>query len=82
MATCTTKTGVTEIVLRLSVDEAETLASMFGSIGGDPDDSPRKHTDAVQEALRKHGFYWKGSKAYRLLMGSFRFSPYAALENS
>jgi len=39
------------VTLELSEEEARTLAAVLSYVGGCPTDSPRKHTDAVLEAL-------------------------------
>lgn len=47
--------GYTTVNLALSVAEAETLRFLVARVGGDPDDSPRKHTDSIGHALDKAG---------------------------
>ncbi|MDR3502930.1 MAG: hypothetical protein P4L79_10130 [Legionella sp.] len=54
MATATKKV-VETVCLMLSEDEASTLQQLVGSILGDAEKSPRKHTDAIYIALMKIG---------------------------
>jgi hypothetical protein len=42
----------TTVRLDLTEDEAKTLRTIFHLIGGNPDTSLRKHTDAMDAALR------------------------------
>lgn len=52
----TRKSVTTETVtLTLSKEEAEALATLTGSIIGDSENGPRKHTDAVYYALSRQG---------------------------
>lgn len=44
-----------EIVLKLTPEEAATLRIVFGSIGGDPAYSLRKHTNSVDASLSEVG---------------------------
>lgn len=44
-----------EVVLTLTPDEAKTLFDLSRDIGGDPDRTRRKHTDAVGDALYAAG---------------------------
>lgn len=46
----TVEDGVT---LHLSMAEAKTLAAVGTKIGGDPDDTPRRHMDAINKALQE-----------------------------
>lgn len=43
------------ITLELTPDEAATLARVCQLIGGDPSDSPRRHMEAINAALRGAG---------------------------
>lgn len=56
---------VPTVTLVLSADEAETLAAIAYRTAGSPDTSPRKHVDAVGDALREAGVrqpggFWGG----------------------
>lgn len=46
---------VDTVTLTLSIDEAEALRAVVGSVWGDENDSPRKHIDAIWNALRDAG---------------------------
>lgn len=41
-------------VLTLSTDEARALRSVVGYVSGDSDNTPRKYTDAIYNALVPH----------------------------
>jgi len=45
------------IVIHMSVVEARTLKQICQHVGGDPNASPRKHTDALNRALSDAGVY-------------------------
>jgi hypothetical protein len=40
------------VVLTMSQDEANTLTTILGFVGGSTEHSPRKHAEAISEALR------------------------------
>lgn len=69
-------TEETTITLTLSVDEAVTLSLALASVAGSRENSPRKHTQAVAEALSKAGVDYARSTAYGLQSGHIRFDPY------
>ena len=48
-----------EVTLTLTMEEAEFLASLTDYIGGDPNYSPRKHSDSIWSALMAVGVYGK-----------------------
>ena len=81
MAKAEAKTKVTSIILELSDKEAETLAAILGRVGGDPNGSPRKHTDSISTALGKAGFSWeRRTDAYKCMNGEgIRFAKYSSL---
>ena len=43
------------LILTLNSQEAETLQTILGNIGGDPKTSPRKYSDAIWDALKAAG---------------------------
>lgn len=51
----TVKVVTVGYVLRLSEEEVDAMIAVFARIGGSPDNSPRKHTDAVKDALQLAG---------------------------
>jgi hypothetical protein len=79
MATATkqseTVETITGVTLRLSLEEARTLAVLVAKVGGSPDHSPREHTNAISSALRGVGITYQGSDEYALADGltSIRF---------
>jgi hypothetical protein len=65
------------IQLSLSDGEAKTLAAISYRIGGSPDNSPRKHTETVGEALRRAGYAGSADTPERkALSGSLMFENY------
>jgi hypothetical protein len=46
-----------KVTLELSANEAQALAWLLGSVGGQYDDTPRVHLSEVSTALREVGFY-------------------------
>jgi hypothetical protein len=69
-------TEETTVTLTLSVDEAVTLAMVLANVGGNRETSPRKHAQAVFNALEKTGVGYYQSTAYTLHSGSQSFRPY------
>lgn len=61
-ATALKKTVSDGVNLTLSQDEAETLRLILGHVGGSTHDTPRKHTDAVMEALKAAGIRTPATK--------------------
>jgi hypothetical protein len=49
-----------KVTITLTSEEAEALAAVVGSVGGDIESTPRKHTDAVFWALSKAGVKTSG----------------------
>lgn len=51
-----------QVTLHLTEDEAYTLALLTWKVGGSPDKSRRKDSDAIQEALKRAGIEvkWQG----------------------
>lgn len=47
------------VVLELSEEEAQAIADVSGYIGGDHHNSPRRHWNAVEDALEAVGFTWR-----------------------
>lgn len=70
------ESNIAEIVytLTLSQAEAEVLASMLASTGGDSVRSPRKLARGILEGLGRAGVDWDGTDAYELLSGSLHFA--------
>lgn len=59
-----------KVTLTLSEEEAQVLMTLTGMCTGDFDESPRKHSDNVYDALQKAGI----SAAYlKYAQGSIRF---------
>lgn len=46
-----TEVEETTYTMELSLDELKTLRAVFNRIGGGPNDSPRKHVDAMSNAI-------------------------------
>lgn len=44
------------ISLTLSEKEAQTLTHILSKVGGDPWDSPRRHSDSISKVLHELGF--------------------------
>jgi hypothetical protein len=67
-ATVEEKVIVKTVTLILSVEEAQTLQTVTGFIGGNEDDSPRMHMKAIAGALRPIvGGEWDDMPQYRLV---------------
>jgi hypothetical protein len=58
---------ITGVTLSLTLEEARTLAAVYGRVGGDPDRSPRKHADSVLDALADVGIVGRGALERDLL---------------
>ncbi|WP_432157794.1 hypothetical protein [Streptomyces sp. bgisy153] len=73
-----TETG--GFVLKLTVDEAETLVAVLSQVGGDPTASPRGVAEHVLETLVESGVrtYWPRVAGHpaNLARGSVRFDDY------
>lgn len=50
------------VVLELSHKEAQALAEALAAVGGAPEKSGRKHTDAISRALHGTGFYYSWNR--------------------
>lgn len=64
---------VPAVTLTLTIEEAETLMAVGSRIGGDRYKSPRRHFEAVVQALAKSGvrdFTASGPHPYKHLNGS------------
>jgi hypothetical protein len=60
--------------LRLTMEEADALIAILGSIGGDPDTSPRKHFWDLSNALYDAtGLRWADTESYSLAQGNIWF---------
>jgi hypothetical protein len=66
-------TETVTFTLTLSAEEAETLAAVMGTVGGDCELSARKHTDAVLRALEAAGVAWFRRTISRTLTGHVLF---------
>lgn len=64
MASVTTKKSETVYELTLSEAEAETLRAVCDNVAGSPTESRRKHTDAINRALRLAGVDSSGRPAH------------------
>lgn len=53
--------------LRLTGEEAATLAVILAYIGGDEGESPRKHAEAILCALQDVGYYWEDGRAAEIV---------------
>lgn len=63
--------------LVLTQEEAETLAVVVALVGGDMEDSPRKHTDAIAKVLLELGIVYRNTAAYRTEpYGTTQFKAY------
>ncbi|MFB7027165.1 MULTISPECIES: hypothetical protein [unclassified Streptomyces] len=60
---------VLAVTLTLTIEEAEALQALVGSITGDAVRSPRKHTDSVYHALKGAGIRTLGKPVLRQLSG-------------
>ncbi|WP_338781760.1 hypothetical protein [Streptomyces sp. DG1A-41] len=73
MAEATKKTRTVSkdfVTLTLSIEEAETLMAVGAKIGGDREDSPRAHYEAIVRALSRAGvrdFTASGAHPYKHL---------------
>lgn len=57
-----------KIVLELSEGEADFILGITHAIGGDPQKSPRKYAQALEEALTEAlGYAVNGTDAYKLM---------------
>jgi len=73
MATANPVTRVTNITLELSYEEARVLLYVCNNIGGHPDDTARKHTDAIRSALRSAGVDTPNAALEPQHTGDFQF---------
>lgn len=81
MASVSRTAAVTKVVidkpagftLHLSEAEAIALACVMSRVGGDPEKSDRKHTQAIYDALRDSGLYYREYPANDALSGSLVF---------
>lgn len=71
------------VTLKLSKDEAEALTAVLAKIGGDRHETPRRHTEAVSQALTKAGvrpFHTGVDHPFNNLSGGLSFSRNAKSE--
>lgn len=62
------------VTLRLDQDEAATIAAILGHIGGIPETSGRKHTEAVSKALREVGYTYINSPYNKSITNGLSFT--------
>lgn len=68
-----TTVEITGVTLHLSKEEAEAVSAVLAKIGGHPEDSPRKHTEAVAKALTAQGLSYHMSPFKDHLTGTLVF---------
>ena len=64
-------TRTSQVTLTMSEDEAQTLRDIFGMVGGDPDNSRRRNSDSMHEALLSAGIR---RRPYHDMSGGITFS--------
>jgi len=73
MAKAKKVTDTYAFILKLTTDEAMALKWVLGKVGGDPDNTPRKHIDSIDAALGKIGIEpidWPTSDGSALYFGA------------
>lgn len=60
----THKVVTREYTLTLTEAEAQTLAVVMAMVGGDPDTTPRKHANAIANALYESGIFYRNTPQY------------------
>jgi len=66
------------VELTLTAAEARTLATICYKTSGDPDKSPRAHTDSIGAALRNVGYYGSESPEYDAIDHGVGFGNYCS----
>lgn len=69
----TEKKRVPAVTLTLTIEEAEALHAVVGSISGDAKSSPRKHTDGLYYALKRAGISTTDKPILTQISGSLRW---------
>ena len=57
------------VILELTRDETEFLASVLSKIGGDPDNTCREHSNSIKEALEGQEYFYTNSRFYSKIEG-------------
>lgn len=65
--------------LLLTAEEADCLAAVLSRVAGSPTDSPRKHQQAVTQALQGIGLEYNKTDADGMLNGTLHFRDYPPL---
>ncbi|MFE6226880.1 hypothetical protein [Streptomyces sp. NPDC057854] len=69
----TKQVPVPAVTLTLTIEEAEALHAVVGSISGNTKASPRKHTDGIYYALQRAGISTGGKRVQKQISGSLRW---------